>query len=281
MDKRIDKHKKSFLVPSIEKILKFIFKHGFIPIISLAFSFLIVIPTTMNYEKLLTNNEQPLSYKLDPKASLVDENHSNFSIYTTNKFPGKQSSYSFVLTGFAQLYLGNLKSIYLIYSDFDQPYTSKNFHKVNFTYSYPTNDVLIKKALPWNFGGNLNDKMLSIINFHYLVEINRTNTGNFGTDAQPQEPIYILWIDSQNRSYCNVLTVKANPRTVSNVKPNTSQCSLNLFSSKQFFLPKLTFYSGQDILDAQSETKNINICDERFTRDIRIIKNIANDHFLS
>lgn len=232
---------------------------------------------TNNYTNLLNAKSAKLEYELTPSGFTSHTNYAQFNLSYSKIIPNPQFSYSYTLNSWIKIKSGHPKSIYIVYSDYDQPLSEKNFHKVTYTSFIPSIDQQFASIFPkpLSFIFSTEPENEEIINFTQIVAYtSHLIDGN----SNKYKPLYLVMIGGANDISINILNVWAKPLSQGEVHSKAIFSHLDI---KTTFQPQIKFYTAQEILDAQaSDPNSIPLSASTFSKDSSTIQKILRNYYL-
>jgi len=237
--------------------------------LNLLITFFIIIPTTFQINNILNAQNSKADYKVygiydgHTKKHLIDWD------YTHN--PEQIYQYSIKINGTMDIYKGQVKKIYIVYSNFEgDAITEKDFYPVEITTKQASPLTYIVKSLPFFDFSKLplfTTEFTELISYH---SSNETMT----------KPVYILNIDNQNNIDISVLLINAKADTINQI----TNRKLKLGSTRSTATQpetQLNFKNFEQILDSQNSNSNdkLELSIEQFKKDRSKIQTIFRQYF--
>lgn len=231
---------------------------------------------TNNYTNLLNAKSSKLEYELVPSGFTSSTNYAQYESSYSKIIPNPQFSYSYTLNSWIKIKYGHPKSIYLVYSDYDQPLSEKNFHKVTYTSFIPSPNQQFASIFPKPLSILFSKEPESeeIINFTQIIAYtSHLIDGN----KNKYKPLYLVMIGGDNDININILNVWEKPLSEGEVH---SKAIISHLDTKTTFQPQIKFYTAQEILDAQaSDSTSIPLPSSTFSKDSSEIQKILRNYY--
>lgn len=232
---------------------------------------------TNNYTNLLNAKSAKLEYELVPSGFTSSTNYAQYESSYSKIIPNPQFSYSYTLNSWIKIKYGHPKSIYLVYSDYDQPLSEKNFHKVTYTSFIPSPNQQFASIFPkpLNLLFSKEPENEEIINFTQIIAYtSHLIDGN----ENKYKPLYLVMIGGDNDININILNVWEKPLSEGEVH---SKDIISHLDTKSIFQPQIKFYTAQEILDAQaSDSASIPLSASTFSKDSSVIQKILRNYYI-
>lgn len=236
---------------------------------NLLITFLFIVPTTFQINNVLNAQNSKTEYKIH---GIYDGHTKKHSIdWDHTHSPEQIFQYSIRINGTMDIYKGQIKKVYIIYSKFEgDKINETDFYPLQISEKPASPFTYILKSLPYcNFNSVplLTDKFTQFMSYH-------------SKDETTTKPIYILSVDNQNNIDISVLLIKAKADTINQITDR----KLNLGSTKTTALQpktKLNFKTSEQILDSQnSDNKTkLKLSTEQFKNDCSEIQTVFRQYF--